>query len=61
MYSGLCVRGNIPGNDISQGEVVWSYLRPFPPRGTGYHRLVFILYKQDKRMDYTQLKKEGPW
>lgn len=52
--------GNIPGNDISQGEVVWSYLRPFPPRGTGYHRFVFILYKQDKRMDYTQLKKEGP-
>ena len=61
MYSGLCVRGNIPGNDICQGEAVWSYLQPFPPRGTGYHRLVFILYKQDKRMDYTQLKKEGPW
>lgn len=52
--------GNIPGNDISQGEVVWSYLQPFPPRGTGFHRLVFILYKQEKRMDYTQLKKEGP-
>ncbi|XP_069689575.1 large ribosomal subunit protein mL38 [Periplaneta americana] len=52
--------GNIPGSDISKGEVVWNYLQPFPPRGTGYHRLVFILYKQDKKMDYSKLKKEGP-
>lgn len=52
--------GNIPGDDISQGEVVWNYLQPFPPRGTGFHRFVFILYKQERKMDYTQLKKVGP-
>ncbi|KAE8750869.1 hypothetical protein FOCC_FOCC002297 [Frankliniella occidentalis] len=52
--------GNIPGNDVSKGEVVYEYLRPFPPSGTGYHRLVFILYKQEGKIDYSSLKKAGP-
>ncbi|XP_049829664.1 39S ribosomal protein L38, mitochondrial [Schistocerca gregaria] len=51
--------GNIPGNNISKGEVIWDYLQPFPPRGTGFHRFVFILYKQEKKMDYEMLKKDG--
>ncbi|XP_063235721.1 large ribosomal subunit protein mL38 [Bacillus rossius redtenbacheri] len=52
--------GNIPGSDVSKGDVVWDYLQPFPPRGTGFHRFVFVLYKQEKRMDYSSLKKEQP-
>lgn len=52
--------GNIPGADISKGEIIYNYLQPFPPRGVGFQRLVFILYKQEKKMDYSSLKKEGP-
>ncbi|PSN54881.1 39S ribosomal protein L38 [Blattella germanica] len=52
--------GNIPGSDVGKGEVIWNYLQPFPPRGVGFQRLVFVLYKQDKKMDYSMLKKEGP-
>ena len=37
---------NIKGNDLSTGQVVAPYLQPFPPFGTGYHRFVFILFKQ---------------
>ncbi|XP_039286092.1 39S ribosomal protein L38, mitochondrial [Nilaparvata lugens] len=52
--------GNIPGNDLKKGEVVWDYLQPFPPFGTGFHRFVFVLYKQEKRIDYSKLKKAAP-
>lgn len=27
---------------------------PFPPKGTGYHRHIFILYKQDKKVDFSE-------
>lgn len=54
-------RGNIPGSDVKKGEVIFDYLQPFPPHGTGYHRYVFVLYKQDKRIDYSKLKKPSPW
>jgi len=48
---------NIKGNDLSTGQVVAPYLQPFPPFGTGYHRFVFILFKQASEIDaskYTQ-------
>ncbi|XP_037073153.1 39S ribosomal protein L38, mitochondrial-like, partial [Pollicipes pollicipes] len=37
---------NIPGSDVSRGDVVYEYLQPLPFRGTGHHRIVFVLYKQ---------------
>ena len=37
---------NIKGNDIASGQVVAPYLQPFPPFGTGFHRFVFLLFKQ---------------
>lgn len=52
--------GNIPSNEISKGEVVYDYLPPFPPVGTGYHRLVFLLFKQEGKVDYSNLKKPSP-
>ncbi|KAK8753963.1 hypothetical protein OTU49_004976, partial [Cherax quadricarinatus] len=52
--------GNIKGGDITTGEVICDYLQPFPPRGTGYHHLVFVLYKQDGYMDYSTYKKQQP-
>ncbi|KAK2193835.1 hypothetical protein NP493_5g13008 [Ridgeia piscesae] len=38
--------GNIPGGDVSKGQVLCNYLRPFPPKGTGFHRHIFVLFKQ---------------
>ncbi|KAI4471807.1 phosphatidylethanolamine-binding protein [Holotrichia oblita] len=29
------------------------------PKGTGYHRFIFVLYKQDKKIDFASLKREG--
>ncbi|NXH15935.1 RM38 protein, partial [Bucco capensis] len=42
---------NIPGNDIRSGEELCHYLPPFPARGTGYHRFIFVLFKQDCPVD----------
>ncbi|XP_033754821.1 39S ribosomal protein L38, mitochondrial-like [Pecten maximus] len=49
--------GNIPGDDISKGEELCCYLPPFPVRGTGFHRYVFVLYEQEKEIDFSQEKR----
>lgn len=48
--------GNIPGNNFSAGNTVVNYLQPFPAYGTGYHRFVFVLYKQAKELDLSEYK-----
>lgn len=45
---------NIPGNDVSSGQVTVPYLQPFPAFGTGYHRLVFLLFKQKGTLDLSR-------
>ncbi len=52
--------GNIKGTDFSSGETVVDYLQPFPPYGTGFHRYVFLLYKQSAPMDFSHFKREAP-
>jgi len=52
--------GNIPGNDISKGEEIVNYLQPFPPRGTGSQRMIFVLYKQEKMIDFSSFKRASP-
>jgi phosphatidylethanolamine-binding protein (PEBP) family uncharacterized protein len=37
---------NIPGTNINQGEVLAEYVGSGPPKGTGLHRYVFLVYKQ---------------
>ncbi|CAH1779395.1 unnamed protein product, partial [Owenia fusiformis] len=49
--------GNIPGNAVQDGETLCDYLQPFPPKGVGYQRLVFILYKQEKKLDFSNEKR----
>lgn len=53
--------GNIPNGDISKGEVIVPYLQPIPPKGTGYHRYVFILYQQEKKIDLNSYKVSEPF
>ena len=48
--------GNIKGPDASSGVVLAKYMQPFPPKGTGYHRYVFLLFKQNKPIDFSSWK-----
>ena len=41
----------------SGGEALSAYLPPTPPKGTGYHRYVFALYKQQKGAVGGELKR----
>jgi len=42
---------NIKGSDLSLGDVVVPYNPPSPPSGTGLHRYVFLVYKQEGRLN----------
>ena len=37
---------NIDGNDLSSGENVFGFVGSGPPKDTGLHRYVFLLFKQ---------------
>lgn len=52
--------GNIRGNMVQEGQEIIDYLKPFPPRGIGYFRYVFVLYKQEKPLDFAEYKREEP-
>ncbi|NXS57955.1 RM38 protein, partial [Brachypteracias leptosomus] len=51
---------NIPGNDLQSGEEICHYLPPFPAMGTGYHRFIFLLFKQDCPIDFSQEVRPRP-
>lgn len=46
--------GNIPGNDISKGEVLSDYVGSGPPPETGLHRYVFLIYKQSGKLSFDE-------
>ncbi|XP_046386495.1 protein D3-like [Ischnura elegans] len=46
--------GNIPGSDIAAGENLSEYVGSGPPKGTGLHRYVFLLYKQPKKLTFDE-------
>ncbi|XP_069785114.1 large ribosomal subunit protein mL38 isoform X2 [Narcine bancroftii] len=52
--------GNIPGNAVSEGEDICHYLPPFPAKGTGYHRCIFILFKQDEAINFEEDFRPNP-
>eukprot|EP00058_Branchiostoma_floridae_P018207 XP_002603696.1 hypothetical protein BRAFLDRAFT_126894 [Branchiostoma floridae] len=37
---------NIPGNDLGRGEVLTDYIGAAPPKESGLHRYVFLVYQQ---------------
>lgn len=49
--------GNIFGSDINKGEVLSDYIGSGPPKGTGLHRYVFLVYKQPGKCDFTKVQK----
>ncbi|KAE9550323.1 hypothetical protein FO519_006455 [Halicephalobus sp. NKZ332] len=48
---------NIPdGSD--EGETIVPYVPPIPFKGTGYHRVVFILFRHQEKISLDEFKKE---
>ncbi|KRG00078.1 uncharacterized protein Dwil_GK13056, isoform B [Drosophila willistoni] len=45
---------NIPGNDVAKGEVLAGYVGSGPPKDTGLHRYVFLLYKQSRKLEFDE-------
>uniref|UniRef100_A0A1E1XFT1 Putative phosphatidylethanolamine-binding protein f40a3.3-like isoform 2 n=1 Tax=Amblyomma aureolatum TaxID=187763 RepID=A0A1E1XFT1_9ACAR len=41
---------NIPGCKVSDGETLSQYVGSGPPKGTGLHRYVFVVYKQPGKL-----------
>lgn len=50
---------NIKASDVNSGEEIVPYMQPIPFRGTGFHRYVFILFKQEKNIDYSSIIPSG--
>ena len=42
---------NIPGNDIKNGNTLFEYKGPAPPKGSGKHRYIFLLFEQPERIN----------
>ena len=48
---------NIPGNKLSEGQVMSEYIGAGPPAKTGLHRYVFLVFKQQGKQDFEGLQK----
>jgi len=51
---------NIPGNKVEEGQTLAAYIQPHPAFGTGYHRYVFLLYKQEGKVQMEPEHREDP-
>lgn len=45
---------NVPGNDISKGDVKFEYRGSGAPKGTGLHRYIFLVFKQPGQLNLGQ-------
>ncbi|KAM7371201.1 hypothetical protein PAMP_010692 [Pampus punctatissimus] len=52
--------GNIPGGSVQAGEELCHYLPPFPARGTGFHRYVYVLFKQEGPINFQEDVRPSP-
>ncbi|XP_007560969.1 large ribosomal subunit protein mL38 [Poecilia formosa] len=52
--------GNIPGGAVKAGEELCHYLPPFPARGTGFHRYIYVLFKQEKPISFREDLRPSP-
>lgn len=52
--------GNIKGNAVTGGDKIAEYIGSGPPKGTGKHRYVFVLFKQPKKLDALSKEPKSP-
>jgi len=50
---------NIPGNDVSKGETLMTYIGSAPPPETGLHRYVFLVWQQKEMKNKWTVEKIG--
>ncbi|XP_076024039.1 large ribosomal subunit protein mL38 [Genypterus blacodes] len=52
--------GNIPAGAVQAGEELCHFLPPFPSKGTGFHRYIYILFKQEALIDFGPDSRPSP-
>ncbi|KAK0134300.1 39S ribosomal protein L38, mitochondrial [Merluccius polli] len=52
--------GNIPGGQVQLGQELCDYLAPFPAKGTGFQRYVYVLFKQEGLVDFQEDARQSP-
>ncbi|XP_034564713.1 39S ribosomal protein L38, mitochondrial [Notolabrus celidotus] len=52
--------GNIPGGAVQAGEELCHYLPPFPAKGTGFHRYIYVLFKQEGHINFQEEVRPSP-
>ncbi|XP_070708032.1 large ribosomal subunit protein mL38 isoform X2 [Pempheris klunzingeri] len=52
--------GNIPGGAVQAGEELCHYLPPFPAKGTGFHRYIYVLFKQEGPINFQEDVRPSP-
>ena len=45
---------NIPGTDVTKGRIIAAYRGPAPSKRSGFHRYVFLVYKQPGLINVTE-------
>lgn len=45
---------NIPGNNLEEGETLFAYIGSGPPKDTGLHRYVFLVFKQSGKLVFDE-------
>ncbi|KAJ2940109.1 hypothetical protein O0L34_g6477 [Tuta absoluta] len=49
--------GNIQNGDLNKSEVLTEYVGSGPPKGSGLHRYVYLVYKQPEKLDFKKVTK----
>ncbi|KII67423.1 OV-16 antigen [Thelohanellus kitauei] len=47
---------DVPGNDLTGGKTLIEYMPPSPPFGTGKHRYLFLIHKQEGPLQINESK-----
>jgi len=41
---------NVPGDEVDKGKALGQFVGSGPPKGTGLHRYIFLVYKQPVKL-----------
>ena len=45
---------NIPGSNVDEGETLFDFIGSGPPKDTGLHRYVFVVFKQPRKLEFDE-------
>lgn len=50
---------NIPGDNIVKGDTLTEYVPSAPPVNTGFHRYIFLVFKQNSKLLFNESYKSN--